>query len=242
MRAVLIPRLAFRSMVRDSPPPTAPILALDWTWDEAEYHAKQVKLYTRAVLTRVMPSLAELTPSEMQAVIESPELVPIMPFEGDIAPAGGDDLYTLLMNDLGFVRHEVFGLAFAGLFHLFEKTLMGALSRNHGRSGGRLIRESERELKLPMMQRILKRGGYPIEGSDFEVPFSKLRLISGTAKHAPGQSARQLAAAFPELMVVAPGDIPSHLSLMLSPELFRELSDAVIAFWRGFPQPIPPLT
>jgi hypothetical protein len=217
----------------DEPP--VPEVKLDWTWHEGEALAQQVENYAQAVLTRVLPSLTGLTEEQMDDVMEAYN----MNVDTEILRAGGDDLYSMLARDLGAVRHELFGLAFAGLFHLFERMLMGALRRANGRSQGRLIMESERELALRQMQNVLGRGQYSIEASGFAPSFKKLRLIAGAVKHPDGRAVRELVKAFLELIRVAPCDAMSIQSLALSEALFTELASAVASFWRNFPEGAP---
>lgn len=229
-------------------------MELDWTWGEADSLAREIERYSRVVLHRVLPSLSGLTESGEEAAAPDwtnlseatlpDELYPPSP-DHDPEAVRPDGVYSMVAMELGLIRHGLFGLMFAGLFHLFERQLMGALRRADARSGRVLLLPEERELELKhkldlrQMQAILARGGYPIECSRFAPALRKLQLVANTAKHADGQSAYSLLKEFPDLVNRFPGDALTVYSMLLSPELFQELSDAVATFWRGFPENVP---
>ena len=218
---------------------------------EGELLACFVERYARATCERVLPSLA-LTFEERQELVrhdlefhqqrrQEPWKYNIGAEEyGEYAyPEGSFDIGLESTNyaemEANALQKHILGLAFAGLFHIFERQLVMILYRlDHRRQNTvlKLVPDKERHT-FSGYKKHLAIGGYPIcdtIGTDIE----RLRLIANVMKHGSAHSLLTLKKEFPNLFWHGSPTV-SIDNLFLTTDLLMASADSIASFWRDFP-------
>lgn len=129
---------------------------------------------------------------------------------------------------------HILGLAFAGLFHIFERQVAMILHRlDYRRQGGvmELIPTKDRH-KFVGYKLALDIGGHPISG-DTEIFVERLRLIANIMKHGTAGSVRALYSKFPEMFWLGSTNL-SIETIQLTSNLLIETAAALAQYWRNF--------
>lgn len=222
--------------------------ALIATPREGDQLAEFVERYAHAVCDRVLPAL-NLTETECNELRKEDEKLRAL----EIASASdtldanawldsGEDseswegfgAFDYAKMEMGALYNHMLGLAFAGLFHIFERHLLVTLYRLNYRRGGDVWgTKTPKRWSFDKYKVALEVGGYPITG-EIGTYVERLRLIANAMKHASPHATQELGDAFPELFWA--GDANRGLdSLQLTPDLLRESAAALARFWREFP-------
>lgn len=137
---------------------------------------------------------------------------------------------------MGQFKHHLFGFAFVGLFHLFERQLGTVAGWFHYRNGGIEWEPSGRPkgmVRFEHLMGIMKWGGAPIDDRA-QREIERLNLVSNTLKHV-GKSLERIKDKHSDLLVWHPGLPLSPNDLKLTPNVFRCFVATLAGFWRGFP-------
>jgi len=230
----------------DPPRPLRLIAALQ----ESEMQARLLELYADAVIDRMLPALC-LTDDQiaecMQIDIDFAREADTYPqsdigtdwqageeWQTDGAPASALPYAEM---EMAHIRHHLFGFAFVGLFHLFERQLGTVLSwftfRYKGIDWG--PKGKPRKVEFHHLLTALECGQVPI-GDSLKRDIDRLRLIANTVKHSDkalielSKHHRDLLRGwYPELPLS-----PEHLTL--TPKVFQGFVASLAGFWRAFPQ------
>lgn len=130
---------------------------------------------------------------------------------------------------------HILGLAFAGLFHIFERQVAMILYRlDYRRQGGvmTLIPKKDRHNFIGY-KLALDIGGCPISGNT-EIFVERLRLIANIMKHGTAGSIRALHSKYPEMFWLGAHNL-SIETMQLTPALLKETASALAQYWREFP-------
>ncbi|WP_043509101.1 hypothetical protein [Acidiphilium cryptum] len=218
---------------------------------EGELLAGFVERYARATCERILPSLA-LTVEERQELIRQDlELHEQMRQDSRRYEIGAaenwqyanpEGSFDMGLNSTSYAEMEahalqihILGLAFAGLFHIFERQLVMILHRlDYRRQGGvmKLIPAKDRH-KFVGYKLALDIGGYPISG-DTETFVERLRLIANIMKHGTAGSILSLHSKFPEMFWLGSTKLDIE-TIQLTPGLLLETAAALARYWREFP-------
>lgn len=213
---------------------------------EGEQLAGFVERYARAVCERVLQSLS-LTFEERQELIRQ-DLEIHEQINRDAWKYGlGTEGYGEYANPggsfgMGFVvtnyaemeaqvlQMHVLGLAFAGLFHNFERQVVMILHRlDHRRNRTVLCLVSEKERhNFTGYKKLLEIGGSRISGA------IGTDIIANVMKHGSAHAIRTLHKAFPDLFWLGSHTI-SIDSMLLTPDLLMSSAGSIARFWRAFP-------
>ena len=218
---------------------------------EGELLAGFVERYARATCERILPSLA-LTFEERQELIcqdlefrqqirQEPGKYNIGAEEyGEYAnPEGSFDIglesTSYAEMEANALQMHILGLAFAGLFHIFERQLVMILCRLDYRRQNtvlKLVPDKERHT-FSGYKKLLAIGGYPIcdtIGTDIE----RLRLIANAMKHGSSHALRTLQKEFPNLFWH--GSLTVSIdNMLLTTDLLMASAGSIASFWRNFP-------
>lgn len=164
----------------------------------------------------------------------------------------GDEYYDLGMfadsaqeagmeafENLHFVKQQLLGLAVAGLYHLWERTLKQFISKEYRRH--RLDEKYVTKLvKMDFndLSEVLSRFGYDLSKTLHFNILNELRLVANTIKHGDGVSCDALATIAPDLFSqghISYKDKPTFDDLELSNSDFTRYANGVEIFWTLFP-------
>jgi hypothetical protein len=228
-----------------------PPFTLIATPPEGELLAGFVERYAKATCERVLPSL-DLTFEERQELVSQDldlrEQIQKEPWKYNIgAGEYGEYASPEAMIDYGLdsvlyaemevsaLRMHILGLAFAGLFHIFERQLLMILYRlEHRRRNTffELVHEKERHT-FSGYKKLLEIGSYPITGA-IGTDVERLRLIANVMKHGSRHSLRTLKKEFPDLFWQGSPTV-SIDNMQLNIGLLIESASSIASFWRDFP-------
>jgi hypothetical protein len=215
---------------------------------EGEQQAGVLEKYCDVVLDRMIPAL-RLSPDEEVAlinidlrfdeIIKSKTSLQCSEYGielGKRMPSVGTDALSYATMEMGQFKHHLFGFAFVGLFHLFERQL-GTVAhwfhyRNHGIEWGPTWKRKG-QVRFEDLMGIMKWGGVPIDDQTRR-EIERLNLISNTVKHV-GRSLKRIRDDHPDLLVWYPGQPLSPNDLKLTEDVFRGFVATLAGFWRGFP-------
>jgi len=218
---------------------------------EGEQLAGFVERYARAICERVLPSLS-LTFEERQELtrqdLEIHEQINRDAWKYELGTEGygeyanpgdsfgtGFEVTNYAEMEAQVLQMHVLGLAFAGLFHIFERQVVMILHRldhRRNRTVLRLVSEKERH-NFAGYKKLLEIGGTPISGA-IGTDIERLRLIANVMKHGSAHAIRTLHKAFPDLFWLGSHTI-SIDSMLLTPDLLMSSAGSIARFWRAFP-------
>lgn len=214
---------------------------------EGEQRARLLETYGDAVVTRMLPAL-KLAGAEVASYIQ-----------GDIEHAAqygeGAGLYpeetiscervsyssissslSYAQMELGHLRHHLFGFAFAGLLHLFERQLAQIVDIFRHRYGSVDWGQKERPclVEVKDLIAVLYRGGV-VTLPHVRRDLNRLRLIANAVKH-PGSALVEISQRHPDLLWgwYPPMQLSTDF-LNLTPELLTRFVHSLAGFWRNFP-------
>jgi hypothetical protein len=209
---------------------------------EGEMRARFLEVYGHSVTERMLPGL-KLSGDEVLKLVEldaemamdaSCEQPNSSWCQHGTPPSGALQFAQMETNAMSF---HVLGLAFAGLFHLFERQVVMVLDQLAHRFGGGVWGAKGRptDPQLPDLRKALARIGYRLIG-ERSIKLDRLQLIANVVKHGGGTSLGKLARSHPDLLWGwQPGSPATTDMLGLTPELFKEFVVALALFWREFP-------
>ncbi len=209
----------------------------------------QLKAYALGVQSKLMPSFDQIEDeAEAFAQAEYERLGRMPGWEGgpdlaEIADIANDAALSHYV-DLVFVKGQLFGLAIAGLYHLWERLLKEFIVRELGKGPWDEISKKKTvdEWTFENLRGLLELVGFDIRERGFFRDLNVLRLITNTVKHGDGISCRELADEAPELFDRMMHDTaPSLFSLKaadlsLEPKHFDQFAKAVVDFWHEMPE------
>lgn len=218
---------------------------------EGNQLAEFIERYATATCERMLPSLG-LTFEERQELtrldMELHKQIRNEPWNyGGCSDSYGEfgnpaESYDFGLDHVKYAEMEaaslqlhILGLAFAGLFHIFERQVVMILHRlDYRRQGGvmELIPKKERH-NFVGYKLALDIGGYPISG-DTEIFVERLRLIANIMKHGTAGSIRALHNNFPEMFWFGSTNL-SIETMQLTPGLLTQTAVALARYWREFP-------
>lgn len=154
------------------------------------------------------------------------------PDEGEIAD-DAEDRSQRRYDVLAFVKHEVTGLAIAGIFHLWERLVKEFLDGQPCRKTAKKVQEANFE----KITKIIAACGWNIRIAAFYPQLERLRLIANVVKHRDGKSCNDLFAKAPDMFrpTLRKGP-PRARDLELSRDDFCKAVDAVKKFFMEFPE------
>jgi hypothetical protein len=221
----------------DQPSPPI-VLALG----QREIFTNATTAYVRATLERLLPALVMPDPEVFECVEEARREARAQTGlawdADDKVDQVATDLMRVSFNEQEFLRKQVLDFAFAGLFHLLERSVLKIVLEADKRNCKTVLNAKERKKNLHFkdIQCVLARCGYVTDEQSFTHDLHKLNLISNAVKHGQGGALTQLADEFPDLFLRrAPNEtlVPEHL--VRTPELLTQLAASVAAFWGSFP-------
>lgn len=206
--------------------------------DECALLARQVQAYVKSVRDRLLPAIAELDEGvheeagrlfqELQAERRwsAEELYEAQSFAEDIMEDATDDLL--------FVQEHVLGLAVAGLFSFWERSMRRILLRAiRFRLPVPPAGEIE-EAAAPKLIAALHASGNRMPPSGIAETLAELNLIANVIKHGSGRSLRELAALHPHRFFGGTSQpSPSPDLLVLTGEDFASFGEVIANFWRS---------
>ena len=218
---------------------------------EGDVLADFVERYARAVAERMLPAL-KLTFEEKHELIrldmEFREQMRREPWNYNIGSdeygeyANPEQSFDIGLDNLNYAEMEnaalqmhMLGLAFAGLFHIFERQLVMILHRLDYRRRGTvmvLVPKEDRH-KFSGYKKILDIGGYPITG-DVDSDVERLRLIANIMKHGSAHSLRALKSSFPEMFWHGTTALSVDM-ILLSTDLLMASATSISRYRREFP-------
>lgn len=156
----------------------------------------------------------------------------------DMARDSGIEKY----DDLVFVKGELIGIATAGLYHLWEKTLKSFYTRElHNYIGTEKLQKKIEGADYGELQSILADDGFDFSERQYADNLDICRLIANTVKHGDGSSCKKLAEKLPELFR-GPYELdflvgePRAKDLWIDSAKFKECAGSIEAFWNEMPE------
>lgn len=199
--------------------------------------------YAEVICERVLRSL-DLTSDERKSLI-SDEFELSQKFNKDawICDEGNPEDFCnqgfsplhLAEMEAAHLKAHILGLAFSGLFHIFERQVIMVLKRLEFRRRGDVWASVPEKKKHTFSgyKDALEYGGYPISG-DVATKVDLLRLVANIMKHGSTSSLQSLHMKFPQMFWPG-GDTLSIDMVRLTPELLVESANVVAKYWREFP-------
>lgn len=199
--------------------------------------------YAQVICERVLRSL-DLTSDERQLLIQDEfELSQQLNKEAWIYDNGNPEDFcnrdfgplNLAEMEAAHLKAHILGLAFSGLFHIFERQVIMVLKRLDFRRRGDVWGSvpTNKRHTFSGYKDALEYGGYPISG-DVLIKVELLRLVANIMKHGSTSSLQSLHEKFPQMFWPG-GDILSIDMIRLTPELLLESANVVAKYWREFP-------
>ncbi|MEQ8652021.1 MAG: hypothetical protein RIC87_06115 [Kiloniellales bacterium] len=158
----------------------------------------------------------------------------------DIAESAIDD-GVVKFESLIFVKGQLSGLAIAGTYHLWEKTLKAFFLRelsHHYMSAQR--RRNVESANYNTLAGWLGAMGVTLGQKAYREDLETCRLIANTIKHGDGPSCQKLAKHAPNVLRGPYGDIfgfseGNSDNLWIEPRSFEQLASSIEEFWRDLP-------
>jgi hypothetical protein len=220
--------------------PPSPRIVL--TFGQREILTNATTAYVKATLDRLLPALDMPDPEAFKCVEETRHEARAqagMAWDADEeADRVASDLMRVFFDEQEFLQKQVLDFAFAGLFHLLERTVLKIILEADKRHCETVLNLDERKKNLCFedVRRVLARCGYVTDDQSFARDLHKLNLISNAVKHGQGRSLKRLAKEFPDLFLCpAPNETFVLEHLVLTRKLLSELAASVAAFWSAFP-------
>lgn len=171
---------------------------------------------------------------QMPGYEDGPDLADL----ADMARDSGMEKY----DNLIFVKGELIGIATAGLYHLWEKTLKSFIMRELRYY--EITDENRKEIEganYEKLKSILAFFNFEFSGLYYDDGLDTCRLIANTVKHGDGSSCKKLSEKSPELFrgpyeLDLPIGKPRAKDLWINPAKFKECAGSVEAFWNEMPE------
>ena len=143
-------------------------------------------------------------------------------------------------DDLVFVKGQVIGLAVAGLYHLWERTLKSFLKRELEQCGLSEETKCVHTMKFDRLVDSLHEIGYEVRKYPFYTELDLLRLVANVFKHGEGPSLQDLYSSAPEFFRTYfkdAGVVSSDMdSFYINENHFQNFSTAIKSFWETMPE------
>jgi hypothetical protein len=213
--------------------------------------ANFVERYARAICERMLPALAPTFEEKLELSRQDMEFREQMrdaPWNYDIGgdtygeygnPDGsfddGLDSTQYAEMEAAALQMHVLGLAFANLYHIFERQVAMILRRFDQHRKGAVMKLVPRDERHSFVgyKKILKLGGYPICGN-IGTDIERLRLLANITKHGSAHSLRTLQKEFPDMFWQGTRELSTDM-MLLTPELLLASAKSIAKFWREFP-------
>jgi hypothetical protein len=231
------------AMTTQPPRPLRLIAALQ----QGEMQARLLELFADAVTNRMLPTLCLTEGQTAEYVQADIELAHDADINSGIysdwrigerqTEATPFSALSYAQMEMAHIRHHLFGFAFVGLFHLFERqlaTVLGWLDYRYGRA---VWGETGRPVNVEFghLMGALRRARVPMEHS-LRRDIRRLQLIANSVKHS-GVALTELSKHHRDLLVGWYPELPllpEHLTL--TPDVFQGFVASLAGFWRAFPQ------
>lgn len=209
----------------------------DFLWfdkDKCELHQSQINSYGNGVVSRLLESFSKL---EDETEIYKNNLLEKTNFDPNIDPyevaQWVEDKSISHFQGLIEVRDTLFAFAVVGLYHLWEKQVIGFLKFEISH-----VNITPKIERWDCIKSNFVNYGIDLKTFPYYEKLNELRLISNAIKHGEGRSLNDLMDLYPNYFKIKPDCfvLPTG-DYQLGPEIFfhisdfRKFTDAISSFW-----------
>jgi len=208
-------------------------------FDECAMLARHTELYMASVRMRLLPAIVGPDASARERVQDVYEGVIAATSDSGSEPdfmlafSAAEDVEIEALDDLAFVQEHVLGLAIAGLFNFWERSMRRILLRAIRFRLPVPDRKAIERADMPQLLEALHASGNHMPPPAVVEQLQELRLIANVVKHGAGTSLRELAERYPGRFDGMPAHMVDPDILFLTEDDLVAFGDTIVTFWRS---------